>query len=199
MGGTIKICGITTAEMLDAALKAGADWVGVVLGPSPRQVAWTIARDWAVRHPGRVVAVLRQAPDIVWEHLAEAPWGGIQVYDAPMADWVGWALRQGWMAVQPVAPGGVGDPRADVWLLETAHPGSGQRLNWDQVDRPRHRFWLAGGLSPDNVAEAIFRLRPDGVDVSSGVEVPAAVGVKDPRRVEEFVRRAREAMASVWQ
>jgi phosphoribosylanthranilate isomerase len=197
MGGTVKICGITEVEALEAALACGADWVGVVLGPSPRQVAWPTALDWAVRYPGRVVAVLRRAPTEVWAHLAEAPWGGLQVYDAPFEDWMPWAGQHSWISVQPVAPAGVGDPRADVWLLETGQPGSGQRLDWERVSRPRHRFWLAGGLTPDNVAEAIFRLRPDGVDVSSGVEDPGAVGHKDVWRVREFVRRAREAMASV--
>lgn len=189
MGGRVKICGLTEEATIETALTAGADYGGVVLGPARRQVPWETARRWAERYPRRLVAVLRGAAPEVWERLGEVPWAGIQVYDAPRPDWVKWARSQGWLAICPSGPGQ--PPVADVWLLETPRPGTGERLDWWRVERPATRFWLAGGLTPENVAEAVRALAPDGVDVSSGVEIE---GRKDRERVREFVRRAREAM-----
>jgi phosphoribosylanthranilate isomerase len=84
----------------------------------------------------------------------------------------------------------------DGWHA-TARGGSGTRAPWDVVEAARDELpegvllILAGGLTPDNVGEAVARVRPDVVDVSSGVE--SAVGKKDPARVERFVQAARAA------
>jgi phosphoribosylanthranilate isomerase len=82
-------------------------------------------------------------------------------------------------------------------LLDARLPGkpggTGRRCDWDLAARvaARRPVWLAGGLTPENVAEAIGRVGPHGVDVASGVE--AAPGRQDPERVRAFVRAAKAA------
>jgi phosphoribosylanthranilate isomerase len=88
--------------------------------------------------------------------------------------------------------------RCDAWLLDSYVPGqpggTGSTFNWDlaiEAGRAGRPVILAGGLVPENVAEAVRRVRPYGVDVSSGVE--SAPGLKDPARIRAFVKAAREA------
>jgi phosphoribosylanthranilate isomerase len=87
----------------------------------------------------------------------------------------------------------VHDYRADAVLIDSATPGSGQVFDWALADGAPldRRVVLAGGLNPDNVADAIHRVRPWGVDVSTGVE--RSPGRKDPRKVKDFIERARAA------
>jgi len=191
MGGIVKICGLMTESQVEAAFAAGADLGGVILGPGRRHVPFEAAQAWARRWPGRLVAVLWGASDEVWARLFEAPWAGLQVYDGPMPDWADRARARNLLTIRP---GQREEDRgaADVLLLEGPRPGSGERLPWHALPRPLGRFWLAGGLDPDNVGEAVAALKPAGVDVSSGVE---RKGEKDAGMMREFVRRAREAMA----
>ena len=93
-------------------------------------------------------------------------------------------------------------PAETIFLLDAADPvrhgGTGTAVDWTQaaaLARGTRRVVLAGGLTAENVAEAIARVRPHGVDVSSGVE--AAPGVKDPRKVAAFVASARAAFDAV--
>jgi phosphoribosylanthranilate isomerase len=91
------------------------------------------------------------------------------------------------------------DYRTDAWLLDAYSPdkagGTGETFNWDlavEAQRWGRPIFLAGGLTPENVAEAIRRVRPYAVDVSSGVEtVP---GKKDPAKVRAFIRAAKGAL-----
>jgi phosphoribosylanthranilate isomerase len=84
---------------------------------------------------------------------------------------------------------------ADLLLVEAAQPGSGRTFDWSLLDgAPKERVLLAGGLTPGNVAEAIRRVGPFGVDVASGVE--ASAGRKDHGKVRSFVRAARGATES---
>lgn len=90
------------------------------------------------------------------------------------------------------------------YVFDAAEPGSGKTFDWNllkKLPRGEKLFLLAGGLCPENVAEAIRIVRPDGVDVSSGVEYPAkkaeegvSAGRKDPDRIDAFVRRVREIL-----
>jgi len=84
---------------------------------------------------------------------------------------------------------------ADLLLVDAAEPGSGRSFDWSLLDPapPGVKVVLAGGLTPDNVADAVRRVGPWGVDVSSGVEVEP--GRKDHRKVRLFVERARAARA----
>jgi len=73
-------------------------------------------------------------------------------------------------------------------IFDSPNPGSGKPFDWDIIPKNAPPFFLAGGLTPQNVAEAIARTAPFAVDVSSGVETN---GVKDPQKIAEFIRRAR--------
>jgi phosphoribosylanthranilate isomerase len=82
---------------------------------------------------------------------------------------------------------------ADVVLVDSPTPGSGDMFDWSLAEDAPHgqRLILAGGLTPENVAEAIAKVRPWGVDVSSGVE--SSAGRKDARKVRDFIRNAKNA------
>jgi phosphoribosylanthranilate isomerase len=88
---------------------------------------------------------------------------------------------------------------ADVVLLDAPNPGSGRVFDWCEVSGALDgvRLLLAGGLTPDNVAEAIRRVRPWGVDVSTGVETAPGSGRKDPRKLRRFIQAARAASAAL--
>lgn len=90
-----------------------------------------------------------------------------------------------------------GDLGEDMLLVDSSVPGSGQSWDWSEwVARRSEKNWLlAGGLRPDNIAEAIEMLAPWGVDVSSGVE--RSRGVKEPRLIREFVSAAKSAARSL--
>jgi phosphoribosylanthranilate isomerase len=92
-----------------------------------------------------------------------------------------------------------GDHGADMVLIDSANPGSGKVFDWSLAeDVPaRQRLVLAGGLHPGNVAEAIARVHPFGVDVVSGVE--SEPGHKDPRLVRAFVSAAKAAAPPGWE
>lgn len=172
--------------MAETSLALGADYIGVVLAKSRRQVSLEIAASLALAVPGRAVAVMRVVPpegDMFWN----LPWAGLQVYGQASADWVPETRRRGWLAIQP----GLSDEDrqdADVLLLEGPHPGAGECLPWHQMVRPESPFWLAGGLTPENVGEAISALHPDGVDVSSGVERGSA---KDPALIAALIKEVK--------
>jgi phosphoribosylanthranilate isomerase len=185
-GVTVKICGVRDRATAEASLGAGADWVGAVLADGPRRVTVAEATALAAAFPGRVVAVLRGLPPTA-PAFWDAPWGGLQVYDVAAAAWVPAARARGFLTIQPGRPGVDRGP-ADVLLWE-GRPGRGERLPWGELTPPARPFWLAGGLTPDNVAEALRTLGPDGVDVSSGVE--DRPGQKDLRQVRRFIEEVR--------
>ena len=183
----IKICGVASVDDAEWALAAGASYVGAMLAPSRRQISFRVAAGMAERCPGRVVAVVRGAQPATWERLWGMPWGGLQVYDQPGAGWIERAQRQGYLAIEPVEE--AGHDAADVWLLDGPEPGSGVMRAEELAPRPRHRVWVAGGLAPHNVGAVLSRWRPDGVDVSSGVE---REGRKCRALIAEFVQEVRQ-------
>ncbi|MFO7298588.1 MAG: phosphoribosylanthranilate isomerase [Actinomycetes bacterium] len=194
----VKICGITDPGVLDAAVAAGADAVGFVFAESPRQVSVPDARALADRLPAGVlkVAVFRRPdpgtlagvidalrPDLV-QADADAL-SGIDLPDGVDTLPVYRSVREVWTA-----------PPARL-LFEGPASGIGAMADWEEARAVarRARVVLAGGLDPYNVADAITRVRPWGVDVSSGVE--SAPGRKDPARITAFVSAARAAAGAI--
>ncbi len=211
----VKICGLTRPGDAGAAAEAGADYLGVILSVGfGRSVEAQVARTF--RPPGGPVLVgvvvdetpagaaalaERAGADVLQLHGDEAP----EVL-AALRERGPWRL---WKAVRPRSSGdllaalerygGV----ADALLVDGWHPdlrgGAGARFPWSVLEEVRGRFpahlevVAAGGLNPDNVADAVRRLAPHVVDVSSGVEV--APGRKDPQKVRAFVAAARRAAA----
>jgi phosphoribosylanthranilate isomerase len=200
----IKVCGITTEDAARAALEAGADYLGLVLCPSPRRVTLDRASALASRAPGAWVGVFADSPiEEIATAVREIGLSAVQLHGREsVADCIRTREATGlpvWKAVRAdegrIDPGYEGI--LDALLLDAGAGGSGLELDWNGIGarfpRSRRRVptLLAGGLGPDNVAEAIAAARPDGVDASSRLE--RARGVKDPNLVRAFVRRARLA------
>jgi phosphoribosylanthranilate isomerase len=189
----VKICGLTTAEGVTAAVEAGADAIGFVFSPSPRQVTPAQARGLAVRLPAgiRRVAVFRHPPPgwipAVLEEFA-ADWVQCDAADLPGVD-------LGGAEALPVLRSAAALPQLlpDLALFESPDSGAGRLADWDQAAEVagRTRIILAGGLTPGNVEQAIAKVGPWGVDVSSGVE--SEPGIKDPALIAAFVTTARRA------
>jgi phosphoribosylanthranilate isomerase len=193
----VKICGLTTAEAVHAAVEAGADAVGFVFAPSPRRIAPAAAAALAQSVPPGVlrVAVMRHPSPAEWQAVATEVRPDWLQTDA--ADLPGLEVPAG-IGVLPVyrdTPALDSDAlaREDRALFETGVSGTGAMPDLDRARQlaARTRLVLAGGLNPGNVAAAIRAVRPWGVDVSSGVE--ASRGVKDPARIAAFVRAVRQA------
>ena len=202
----IKVCGITTEEAARAAIEAGADRLGLVLCPSPRRLTLERARELVTRAPASWVGVFADTPLEEIVHVAsELDLSAVQLHGSETAaecravrDFLGvpvWkAVRADGEAIDVDYEGAV-----DAVLLDAGRGGSGRTLDWDAIGArfPRARrtvpTLLAGGLGPDNVADAIGAVRPDGVDASSRLE--RAPAVKDPELVRDFVQRARDAEA----
>jgi len=192
----VKICGLTTAEAIAAAVAAGADALGFVFADSPRRVTPERAAELCQGLPARVIRVA------VMRHPEQSEWQQVQAVFRP--DWLQTDAAD--MATLQVTDGIEkmpvyrDQPELDedavaanpVVLFEALHSGSGQRADWDRAARlaARTRLILAGGLDPGNVAEAISQVCPWGVDVSSGVE--SSRGIKDPARIAAFVAAARQ-------
>lgn len=199
----VKICGITNLEDALLAVDAGADALGFVFcEASPRSVS-----------PEQAACIIRQLPpfiqtiglfvnetlaminqtadacglDIVQLHGEEAP-----QFCAGVKRRVIKALRvRDASSLKPMAAYRVSAFLLDAWS-PSAHGGTGLTFNWDIAAgaAARERIILAGGLTADNIAAAIRKVHPYGVDVSSGVE--AAPGTKDAVKIKEFIRIAKE-------
>ncbi len=213
MGIQVKICGIAGIEAADAALRAGADFAGLVFHrQSPRYVRAGQASALAARLRGRirVVALLADAGD---EEIAAAVAAVkpdfLQLHGQESPARVGAVrARFGVAVIKAVAVADAADfaqvpayqDAADMLLFDAKAPqaatrsgGHGAAFDWQLLrGRKFSRPWLlAGGLAPDNVARAIRVTEAPGVDVSSGVET--APGVKSPDAIHAFVTAARAA------
>lgn len=216
MATRIKICGIKTAEAMTAALDAGADDVGLVLfPPSPRHVSIAEAEALATvaRGRARIVAltvdaddalleaiVTRVRPDILQFHGNEPP-GRLAEFRTRFGIPTMKAIKVATAAdaVEALAFSAV----ADLILFDAKPPknadrpgGHGAVFDWTTLDAVKHQvsYMLSGGLTPDNVADAIRATGAGAIDVSSGVE--SAPGVKDPARIRAFIAAVRTADAT---
>lgn len=194
----VKICGVTDEADALLAVAMGADAVGLILAPSKRQVAFDRARDIARQLPSEVltVGVFRdEAAGRVVELANRAGLGAVQLHGHETPAEAAWIRARVPLVIKALPAGEDLATRAaeyevDAVLVDSPEPGSGRVFDWSAVVGldPGTRVILAGGLTPDNVGEAIERVRPWGVDVASGVE--RSVGHKDPVKVRRFVNEA---------
>lgn len=214
-GVAVKICGLTQRTDAELAAAAGAEYVGTVLAlGSPRRVSAETAARVGGGLPCVLVCVfVNEPPDAV---VAQASVAGAQVIqlhgEESAADVVAVRESGGWRVWKAVRLRDADEwpraaeryaPVADGILVEgwdaKVQGGGALRFAWDRVAAERDAvpsevdLIVAGGLTPDNVADAIGLLRPDVVDVSSGVE--RAPGRKDPLLIQRFVAAARAARA----
>jgi phosphoribosylanthranilate isomerase len=203
----VKICGTTREDDALLAVALGADAVGFIFAPSTRQISVLHARDIARRLPPEVltVGVFRdEVPRRVVEICNEAGLRAAQLHGRETIEQTQWVRGRVPVVIRAFA---AGDPAleradeygADVVMVDSHAPGSGEMFDWSLAEGAPlgKRFILAGGLTPDNVADAIARVRPWGVDVASGVE--AAPGIKDARKVRDFIRAARSAEPTAYE
>ncbi|WP_432134824.1 MULTISPECIES: phosphoribosylanthranilate isomerase [unclassified Streptomyces] len=196
----VKVCGLSRPQDVAAAVAAGADAVGFVLTPSPRQVGPAAARALAALVPQGVatVAVFRGEPvEEVRRAAAAAGVDTVQLHGGEPPEAFAALRADGFRLIRAASPGGpapldTGAYGEELLIVDSPVPGSGERWDPAALGTPPTGSWLlAGGLGPDNVAEAVTVLRPWGVDVSSGVE--RSRGVKDPALIERFVTAAKAA------
>jgi phosphoribosylanthranilate isomerase len=205
----LKICGITRREDALHAVASGATAVGFVFWPqSPRWIAPEQAAAIVADLPSEVVTVgvfVNEEPDTVRTAVMASGIRCVQLHgdeDRAYADALALPVIRSVTldafeaAERAWAPG-------TTFLLDAADAvrrgGTGRTVDWERASwcAQRGRVVLAGGLTPGNVADAVARVRPYGVDVSSGVE--AAAGVKDPEKVSRFLEAARHAYGAAAQ
>lgn len=198
----VKICGITRPADAIAAVDAGADAIGLNFVPtSPRCVAVEVARAILAIVPDDVMTVGVFRDHLANEVLEITGALGLQAaqlhgdeppeFTAVVAAGVETVIKA--IAAESPSVRFIDEHATDIVMLDAPRPGGGVPFEWGIVGDlvTKHKILLAGGLRPDNVAEAVRRVRPWGVDVASGVE--AAPAQKDPDAIARFVAEARAA------
>lgn len=195
----VKICGITNEEDALLAVAMGADALGFNFAPGSRRlISVEAARDIVRRlPPGTItVGVFRdERPERVVEVVGRVGLTGAQLHGREPLSEVRWVRQRTQFVIQAFA---AGDPTlaaaangpADVIMVDSPDPGSGRVFDWKLAEGAPGgiRLLIAGGLTAENVGEAIRRIRPWGVDVATGVE--ASPGRKDPTKLRRFIRAA---------
>ena len=217
----IKICGNTSLEDAMIAAEAGADALGFVFAPSPRHVACAQVATIVPKLPATIEKIgvfVDAAFEEIEAIVRAANLTGVQLQFAAnpetrsqLRDKFGPALRilqtlHFNPAISAQAASLASDRNIDALLVDsrtaTAVGGTGITFDWNAAastlfgdPNSSHKLVAAGGLTPDNVSEAIATLRPWGVDVVSGVE--SSIGGKDPAKVRAFIANARTASANI--
>ena len=202
----VKICGITNEDDALLAVAMGADAVGFVFAPSPRQIAPQRAYDITRRLPPEILTVgvfRNELPSRVIEIAHKAGVKGVQLHGRETAEQSQEIAGHFRWVIKAFGADDENLPRADEYgtdliLLDAPNPGSGKVFDWSVAgDAPDSvRMILAGGLTPDNVAAAVEEVQPWGVDVSTGVE--KSPGKKDAIAVKRFIENARASAAEPY-
>ncbi len=214
----IKICGITDAAHVEAIAEAGADLIGVVFAPSPRQLTPEKAKAIAK-------AAKKQGLPVVGVFVNTPPTEVNAIAATCGLDWVQLSgdedtdccrhMQKPFIKAIHIAPDWDEEYllhylesyqrqlryHHPIYLLDThveeKYGGTGRVFPWDIAKRAAQRYpvIIAGGLDPENVEEVVAELKPWGVDVSSGVE---SGGIKDIRKIEAFIAAVRRAKARLY-
>jgi len=209
----VKICGITSLKDLETVTRLGADAVGVITGipSSPRNVSIEKARTLIENAPifaKTVLVIAPRSPEEAFEACKYVNPDAVQIHGEPLENGEHRCALPGFSIIQPVTvnmPGITGRcftaaHMFDAVLLDSSTGsklgGTGKVHDWEisrqlaKAIKPKPLI-LAGGLNPDNVADAIRRVRPYAVDVCTGTE--KSPGVKDPKKVQQFLHEVKEA------
>ncbi len=193
----VKICGMTDEQAVNAAVRAGADAVGFVFAESPRRITPQQARSISNGlSPGVLrVAVMLHPDKDAWRDVLDVFQPDVLQTDAADFDYleVPAHIRR-WPVIRE---GDFVGMLPEQFVYEGQTSGRGETIDWDRAAAlaRRGRMILAGGLDAGNVGEAIARVRPFGVDISSAVE--SAPGRKDPRKIQDFINAVRTAQSGM--
>ena len=189
----VKICGLSTKEAVYAAVEAGADYIGFVFAPSKRRVSFEKAHELAQLIPPtvKIVGVFVQ-PNLkeLETAISVVPLDFIQIHgnwDECLSHHISVPIIR---AIQLDNTLGELNTNADYLLFDAPNAGSGQLFDWKLLAHHNFEkpFFIAGGLTVDNVAEAQSLFTPYAVDVSSGVETN---GQKDVEKIKAFIERVK--------
>jgi phosphoribosylanthranilate isomerase len=194
----IKICGLTTEDAVEAAVRAQVDAIGFVFAESKRRVTPQRAAQLAAPARGRLrcIAVTKHPEQHDLDEILATFRPDVLQTDA--ADLSRLRLPTALELLSVIRAGNPEPkPLPKPVLFEGPVSGIGVPADWQAASQLARRteIILAGGLTPENVAAAIAEVRPFGVDVSSGVE--ASPGMKSPEKIADFVRSARAAARSL--
>lgn len=200
----VKICGVTSVADAAVAVDAGADMIGLIFHPpSPRYVTPEQAESIVASLPPELPAVgvfVNKSLETITEVARESGISRVQLHGDESPDLcrrLPWRCIKTFRFTDKVQPEMMPDYPVYAFLIEGFHDelygGGGVKADWFRVAALHSygRIILAGGLTPDNVREAIATVRPYAVDVCSGVE--AAPGRKDAAKVRDFVKYAKSA------
>jgi phosphoribosylanthranilate isomerase len=201
----IKICGITSEADALLAVAFGADALGFIFAPSPRQMTPSTVGDIVKRLPREVltVGVFRDESRQRTVEVANAiGLGAVQLHGHETPEDARWIRERVPCTIKAFAAGEPAVARfsefgSDYLLIDGSSPGSGAVFDWrlaEGVADPT-RMFISGGLTAANVSDAITYLRPFGVDVATGVE--SSPGVKDPQKLRDFVAATRRASETI--
>ena len=205
MGTRVKICGITNLADAQVAVEAGADALGFIFyEKSPRRMTIAAAAKISKHLPANVLRVgvfVNAAEELVTRAIGECGLGLLQFHGEEPPEF---CMRFGLMSMKAFR---IRDAESlkelpkyptEAWLLDAYSAenlgGTGEKFNWDlavEAQKFGKPVFLAGGLTPENVAAAMHQVRPFGVDVSSGVE--SSPGKKDHAQVRAFIANVRQA------
>ena len=194
----VKICGITRLADAELAVECGAGALGFVFWPdSPRFIDPDSARAIVATLPPAVIPVgvfVNQSREYVNEVAAKVSLGAVQLHGDESVEYARAMTRP---VLKAVALAEASEEAIDAWPLETMmlldvhdpvrRGGTGRIVDWGRASTVARRrpVILAGGLTPENVGEAIGRVGPSGIDVSSGVE--RSPGLKDPDKLKALL------------
>ena len=201
----IKICGTTSERDADIAIRAGANALGFIMAASPRQVTDTAAYSIGTIVPKGVETIgvfVNESLEILVETARFCKFSGVQLHGDEDANYIA-QLRKQLAGVKIVKASTVknlesaGEVKPDAWLIDSSHGpergGTGKTFAWQQaqpvITKLREPVIVAGGLTVENVQDALGMLRPWGVDVVSGVE--SYPGRKHPGLVMQFIDTVR--------
>jgi phosphoribosylanthranilate isomerase len=203
----VKICGITRiGDALEAA-RLGATALGFVFAKSPRSIPLETAKEISHAVPDgvdRIGVFVNESLERMIEIADRCDLTGVQLHGDELPETARELEKHGLKVIKAVRPLKASDLEfldgffgIEAILVDAFHPtlrgGSGAKANWDlaRLAKRHGNVWLAGGLTVENVGDAIRAVHPDGLDLSSGVE--ASPGVKDLDKIEAFFEAVREA------
>ena len=189
----VKICGLSTVEAVETAVLAGADYIGFVFAESKRQVSLEQAQELAKRVTGKTKIVgvfVSPSLEDLEQAIAQVPLDIVQIhgtFDEALIPKISVPVIR---AIQLSNQEDQVSSQADYLLFDAPEAGSGQTFDWDLLkdQKIQQDFFIAGGLTVDNVHQARETFQPYALDVSSGVETD---GHKDIEKIKAFIEGAK--------